>query len=80
MHLDLAQNLDLEYTQGLYDKEELDYLLSFYQKGSYFLDIGANRGFYSLFFVKQRPNARILAFEPDPVQILHDKMRYPEFV
>jgi len=73
MHLDLTQNLDLEYAQGLYDKEELNFLLSLYEEGSYFLDIGANQGFYSLFFAKQRPDARILAFEPDPYNL--DKFR-----
>lgn len=73
MHLDLTQNLDLQYAQGLYDKEEIDFLLSSYEEGSYFLDIGANQGFYSLCFAKQRPAARILAFEPDPYNL--DKFR-----
>lgn len=69
MHLDLTQNLDLQYAQGVYDKEEIEFLLSSYEEESYFLDVGANQGFYSLFFAKHKPNARILAFEPDPYNV-----------
>lgn len=69
MYLDLTQNLDLEYAQGLYDKEDVEFLLSCYEENSYFLDIGANQGFYSLWFAKHKPNARILAFEPDPYSV-----------
>ncbi len=69
MHLDLSQNLDREYAQGLWDREELRFLLSSYEKDSYFVDIGANQGFYSLNFAKEKPEARILAFEPDPYSL-----------
>lgn len=73
MHLDLSQILDREYAQGLYDREELRFLLSSYEKDSYFVDIGANQGFYSLNFAKEKPEARILAVEPDPYSL--DKLQ-----
>lgn len=69
MHLDLGQDLDFDYFLGHYDSEELEFLTRFYEEGSYFLDIGANQGFWSLFFAKRLPNAMILAFEPDPYHI-----------
>lgn len=65
MHLDLTQNLDLQYASGQYDKEEIEFLLNAYEEGSCFLDIGANQGLFSLYIAKRIPNAKILAFEPD---------------
>lgn len=69
MHLDLRQELDFDYAEGNYDKEEIEFLLQAYENDSWFLDIGANQGFYSLFYAKRIPQSRIVAFEPDPYNL-----------
>ncbi len=69
MYLDLAQELDFQYFLGLYDVEELEYLTAAYEEGSFFMDIGACHGLYSLYFAKKIPNAKVLSFEPDPYHI-----------
>ena len=69
MHLDLTQLLDFEYAMGIYDKREIEFLMESHEEGAAFVDIGANQGFYSLYYAHHRPGARILAFEPDPYSI-----------
>ena len=48
-----------------YEKDELEFLCKFL-KGNYFLDIGANTGYYSLLIAKKIKNCQILAIEPNP--------------
>ena len=51
--LDLLQAIDREiYLNGFYEKEQLDYLSKICNKNSlfHFFDIGANIGYYCLFF------------------------------
>lgn len=81
LKLDLSQLLDFEYALGTYDGLENEFLVAGYEQGSHFVDIGANEGFYSLFFAKRHPAARILAFEPDPYNLgkLHDNVRANAF-
>jgi FkbM family methyltransferase len=69
MEIDVSQNLDMEYAYGKYDADELTFLETQYQSGDWFLDVGANMGFYSLFLAKRHPEMQILAFEPDPYNI-----------
>jgi FkbM family methyltransferase len=66
MEIDVSQNLDMQYAYGIYDSDELAFLESNYKQGDWFLDIGANMGFYSLFFAKRHTGMKVLAFEPDP--------------
>jgi len=66
MILNLGLELDFQYALGLYDKRELEFLVSAYEEDTHFLDIGANQGFYTLYMASKIPNARIMAFEPDP--------------
>jgi FkbM family methyltransferase len=68
--LDLMEELDYSYAEGFYDREELEFLVETYENNSYFADIGANIGFYSLFLKHKLPQAKIIAFEPDPVNIV----------
>ncbi len=68
--LDLMEELDYSYAEGFYDREELEFLVEAYENDSYFVDIGANIGFYSLFLKHKLPQAKIIAFEPDPVNIV----------
>jgi len=73
LHLDLAQLLDFEYSVDIWDRMELEFLVNAVEDGSYFLDIGANQGFYSLFIAWRKPDVRILAFEPDSYSL--EKLR-----
>jgi len=67
MEIDVTQVLDMEYAYGMYDAIELEFLESNLnpESGDFFLDIGANMGFYSLFIGKKYPAIKVLAFEPD---------------
>jgi FkbM family methyltransferase len=69
MEIDVTQTLDMEYAYGQFDADELTFLESHYESGDWFLDIGANMGFYSLFLAKRHPEMKTLAFEPDPYNI-----------
>ena len=63
--LDLLQSIDREiYLTGFYEKEQLLFLDKICKKNklTHFLDIGANIGYYSLFF-KEIKN--LYAFEPN---------------
>ena len=63
--LDLLQAIDREiYLNGFYEKEQLNFLNEICKKNqvSHFIDIGANIGYYSLFFKKID---HIYAFEPN---------------
>jgi len=65
IYLDITQDLDFQYAQNIFDKDEIEFLIENYQKDTYFLDIGANIGFYSLYIAHHLPNSKIVAFEPD---------------
>ena len=63
--LDLTQSIDREiYLNGFYENEQLNFLDQICNKEevTHFLDIGANIGFYSLYFNKIN---NIYAFEPN---------------
>jgi FkbM family methyltransferase len=49
---------------GSYEKEETEMSLLLIEKGFCIFDIGANFGWYSLFFSKHVKNAKIFSFEP----------------
>ncbi|MBD1154464.1 FkbM family methyltransferase [Pelagibacterales bacterium SAG-MED21] len=66
-------NLNLEssndryiYLNGFYDKKQINFVESEIDlnRFDYFLDIGSNIGFYSLYFASKYKNLNILAFEP----------------
>ena len=66
-------NLNLEssndryiYLNGFYDKKQISFVESQLDlnKFDYFLDIGSNIGFYSLYFASKYKNLNIFAFEP----------------
>jgi FkbM family methyltransferase len=68
MFLDFLDPIDREIilTQE-FEKQEVDFLLSHIKsnKINYFLDVGANCGYYSLKISKEIQNIRILSFEPN---------------
>jgi FkbM family methyltransferase len=51
---------------GAYEKEEMDMILNLIEKNSYFYDIGANIGWYSINIAKKMKNVKVFAFEPIP--------------
>lgn len=61
------RNIPLEILNfGTYEKEEMDMVLKLMEKGSYFYDIGANIGWFSINIAKNVENVKIHAFEPIP--------------
>ena len=65
MSLNLSSSIDREiYLKGFYEKEQIEYLdkISKNDKIDFFLDIGANIGYYSLFF---KDIKNVHAFEPN---------------
>src|SRR6056300_133930 len=68
MFLDFLDPIDREIilTQE-FEKQEVDFLLGQikFNKINYFLDVGANCGYYSLKISKEIQNIRILSFEPN---------------
>ena len=68
--LDLTQAIDKEiYLKGFYEKDQLEFLEKIIKNKeiTHFFDIGANIGYYSLYF-KNIPN--IYAFEPNKENFL----------
>ena len=71
--IDLTQAIDREiYLNGFYEKEQLNFLdkICDTNEVTHFLDIGANIGYYSLFFNKIN---NIYAFEPNKKNFLRLK-------
>ena len=71
--IDLTQAIDREiYLNGFYEKEQLVFLDKICNKDeiTHFLDIGANIGYYSLYFKKIN---NIFAFEPNKKNFLRLK-------
>ena len=68
--LDLNQAIDKEiYLKGFYEKDQLEFLKNIIKdkEVTHFFDIGANIGYYSLYF---RNIANIYAFEPNKKNFL----------
>lgn len=58
------------FTWGTYETGTLDWLRSYVKNANVIFDIGANIGFYSLFFNEYcKQTAEIFAFEPNPITI-----------
>ena len=65
--LNLNSSIDREiYLRNFYDIEKIDYIENSIDltKFDYFFDIGANIGFYTLYFASKYDNLDILSFEP----------------
>jgi FkbM family methyltransferase len=66
------------FKRGTYEPELTAFLLDqvYLSPGDTALDIGANLGWYSLLLAKRFPTARIIAFEPEPMnfQLLSDNL------
>jgi precorrin-6B methylase 2 len=68
MFLDFLDPIDREIILSQeFEKQEIDFLINQIElnKINYFLDVGANCGYYSLKISKEIPNIKILSFEPN---------------
>jgi FkbM family methyltransferase len=69
MRLDLSESLDGSYAQGFVDENIISFMRDNLSNDSVFVDVGANQGFFSLFVLRNFPNATVLAIEPDPYSL-----------
>ena len=68
MFLDFLDPIDREIILSQeFEKQEIDFLINQIElnKINYFLDVGANCGYYSLKISKEIPSIKILSFEPN---------------
>ncbi|MGA2159070.1 MAG: FkbM family methyltransferase [Dehalococcoidia bacterium] len=65
----VTQRLSGRYADRSYEEYTCDLLLKYVRDGSVFIDIGAHYGYYTLLIGSQKPNCRILSFEPVPENI-----------
>ena len=67
INLNLESSIDRYiYLHGFYDRDRISFIenKSDLNKFNYFLDIGSNIGFYSLYFASKYKNLNIMSFEP----------------
>ena len=68
MFLDFLDPIDREIILNQeFEKQEINFLVNQikYNNINYFIDVGANCGYYSLIISKEIPSIKILAFEPN---------------
>ena len=59
---------------GWYEKSCVQFVASLIRPGMVAFDVGANVGYYTLLLARGvGPNGRVIAFEPDPVNVAHLK-------
>ena len=67
LELDLGQLVDRAYALGFYNKRSIDFLLlELSADCTWFVDAGANLGFYSFAIASMMDRVQCLAIEPDP--------------
>lgn len=67
LELDLGQLVDRSYALGSYNNKSIDFLLRELSAGcTWFVDAGANLGFYSFAIASMMNRVQCLAIEPDP--------------
>src|SRR5215471_3758736 len=54
------------YLRGEFDRSTVEVLCNFASPGDTLLDIGANIGYVSACFLKNVPNSKVIAVEPQP--------------
>jgi FkbM family methyltransferase len=61
---------NLWFAPHLYDRDEINFLLERMPQDGVFVDVGANIGFWSLYFAHVFPRAKICAIEANPATFL----------
>jgi FkbM family methyltransferase len=69
LSLDLGEYLDRMYALCQYDRKSLDFLDDKLTDCTFFVDLGANLGFYSLALAKRNENLVCILVEPDPYSV-----------
>ena len=64
IYLDKFDSLNLSINPD-YEKREMDYISPYIKKTDIIVDIGANIGYYTLFFARLAPEGMVHCFEPD---------------
>ena len=64
IYLDKFDSLNLSINPD-YEKESMDFIKNYIKKDNIIVDIGANIGYYTLFFAKLVPEGMVYPFEPD---------------
>jgi len=57
---------NLFFAPHLYDRKEMNYAIRDFPLDGIFIDLGAYKGFWSLYFANKYPNSTILAIEANP--------------
>jgi FkbM family methyltransferase len=57
---------NLFFAPHLYDRKEINYAIRDFPLDGIFIDLGAYKGFWSLYFASKYPNSTILAIEANP--------------
>lgn len=61
-----TQDSNTAYILGTYEAEAFEQLKPYLSEDDIILDVGANLGYFSLFFSKTSPRGKVFAFEPIP--------------
>ena len=69
LSLDLGECLDRMYALCQYDRKSLNFLDDQLTDCTFFVDLGANLGFYSLALAKRNENLVCILVEPDPYSV-----------
>ncbi len=70
LRLDLGESLDNNYRTERFDFTTIDFIKeNFNHEEGWFVDLGANQGFFTCLVLRNYPSARILSIEPDPYSI-----------
>ena len=72
---------NLYFAPHLYDRKEINYAMVDFPLDGTFIDVGAYKGFWSLYFASRYPNSTILAIEANPMvfEILVENIKLNKF-
>lgn len=59
--------MEIFFAPHLYDRKEISYAMIDFPSNGTFIDLGAYKGFWSLYFASKYPNPTMLAIEANPV-------------
>jgi FkbM family methyltransferase len=68
--LDLSEYVQIRIFFNSFDREDVAKLIAYVSEGDTVIDVGAHVGYYALNFARAvAPQGRVIAFEPDPVNV-----------
>ncbi len=84
MRLNPAECVDgnLYFSPQLYDKNEINWLKNKMPDNGVFVDVGANIGFWALYFANMFPRSKVIAIEanPDTFKILNENIMFNDYL